>query len=143
MAARRRTSVAGVGVGRSTGVALALLVTILLAPLLGGEPALRQEEEKPATPKPEARHHSMTVTVVAKGTEGAESPVKGATVTVFVGDREEAKTTNGAGRASFAFDTDAEAATVRVVAERLNPDQKQVSLKSREVQHKVVLTAEE
>jgi hypothetical protein len=87
-------------------------------------------------------HHSLAVTVIAKG--GAREPVEGAKVTVFAGDYEESNRTVGDGTVLFTFKSEATKAIVRVVAEHFEPDQQQLPLKSPEQQaHIVVLTASE
>ena len=96
-----------------------------------------EEKKEPASPKVEKRDYRLTVVVVATD---SESPVNSASVTVFYGEEIQNKATNGDGRASFRFTTEAKTATVRITAAKLNPYQRSVGLTSGEIEHRAALT---
>jgi hypothetical protein len=102
----------------------------------------REQEEQPEkeAPKPNNanKHYSVAVTVLT-GQAQTESPVRGASVTIFVGDHRETIKTESDGKVSFKFDAPTKSATIRVVADHFIADQQQVTLASGENNYRVVL----
>ncbi|MBZ5599469.1 MAG: hypothetical protein LAN83_14245 [Acidobacteriia bacterium] len=106
------------------------------------QPPPEQEPEhgtEAPKPKNEVKQYSLLVTVLGDD-KSPPSPVKGAKVTVFAGEYQETNNTDGDGRISFEFQTDAKTATVRVRADRYKTDQQQIPLNATgKQQHEVVL----
>jgi hypothetical protein len=126
---------------------LSLLCTAAVADRAAGqdiEPSPQQDQEGPPTPPPaiaENRALVLIVTVVGVLQETAESPVTGATVTVFAADHKEARPTDATGKATFKFSSTATTMTLRVVADEWLPHQQQLEIDSAEKAQKVSLRA--
>jgi hypothetical protein len=111
-----------------------------LGAVLVAQALQEHQEREPARPRNSGKMFSLTV-IVSGDQQPSELPVKGATVTMFVGDHRESNTTSDNGRVTFKFTTTARTATIRVVAEHWEPNQQQVELDTGDKEHKVVLKA--
>ena len=89
------------------------------------------------TPKPGEKHESgkpnqnkhYTLKVVVH-TEDAQSPVEGAKVRIHAGEYDEERRTNKEGIVRFEFDTNGQAATLRVTADHFATYQQLIALQS-------------
>jgi hypothetical protein len=123
---------------------LVLLCTGAVADLGAGQDIGREsqpDQEAPPTPPQitENRALVLIVTVVGVQPETTESPINGATVTVFAADHKEARPTDAAGKVTFKFSSTATMMTLRVVADEWLPHQQQLEIDSTEKAQKVSL----